>query len=109
MIRCLIAEGADTIYGYPGGAIMPVYDELYKYQDQLHHVLTRHEQGATHSAQGYARISRVFPHVAPRSPSEIYWFNYPCQRFFSSTLEDFNIHSFVEASSSFFPRVVDFS
>ena len=48
VIRCLIAEGADTIYGYPGGAIMPVYDELFKYQDQIHHVLTRHEQGATH-------------------------------------------------------------
>ncbi len=57
VIRCLLAEGVDTLYGYPGGAIMPVYDELYKYQDQLHHVLTRHEQGATHAAQGYARIS----------------------------------------------------
>ena len=57
VIKCLLAEGVDTLYGYPGGAIMPVYDELYKYQDQLHHVLTRHEQGATHSAQGYARIS----------------------------------------------------
>ena len=57
VIKCLLAEGVDTLYGYPGGAIMPVYDELYKYQDQLHHVLTRPEQGATHSAQGYARIS----------------------------------------------------
>ena len=53
----MLAEGVDTLYVYPGGAIMPVYDELYKYQDQLYHVLTRHEQGATHSAQGYARIS----------------------------------------------------
>ena len=57
IVRSLIEEGADIIYGYPGGAIMPVYDELYKYQDKIHHVLTRHEQGATHSAQGYARIS----------------------------------------------------
>ncbi|MFD2916429.1 biosynthetic-type acetolactate synthase large subunit [Psychroserpens luteus] len=57
IIKCLLAEGVDILYGYPGGAIMPVYDELYKYQDQIHHVLTRHEQGATHSAQGYARIS----------------------------------------------------
>ncbi len=57
VIRCLLAEGVDLIYGYPGGAIMPVYDELYKYRDQLHHVLTRHEQGATHAAQGYARTS----------------------------------------------------
>ncbi|QRM89202.1 biosynthetic-type acetolactate synthase large subunit [Lacinutrix sp. WUR7] len=57
IIKCLLAEGVDILYGYPGGAIMPVYDELYKYQDQIHHVLTRHEQGATHAAQGYARIS----------------------------------------------------
>ena len=57
VIRCLLAEGVDLLYGYPGGAIMPVYDELYKFQDQIHHVLTRHEQGATHAAQGYARAS----------------------------------------------------
>ncbi len=57
VIRCLLAEGVDLVYGYPGGAIMPVYDELYKFRDQLHHVLTRHEQGATHAAQGYARTS----------------------------------------------------
>ncbi len=57
VIRCLIEEGIDIIYGYPGGAIMPIYDELFKYQDKIHHVLTRHEQGATHAAQGYARIS----------------------------------------------------
>lgn len=57
IIRCLIAEGVDILYGYPGGAIMPVYDELFKYQDKIHHVLTRHEQAAAHAAQGYARIS----------------------------------------------------
>ena len=57
VIKCLLAEGVDLIYGYPGGAIMPVYDELFKYQDQLQHVLTRHEQGATHAAQGFARVS----------------------------------------------------
>ena len=57
VIRCLLEEGVEVLYGYPGGAIMPVYDELYKYQDKIHHVLTRHEQGATHAAQGYARIS----------------------------------------------------
>ncbi|TCI90637.1 biosynthetic-type acetolactate synthase large subunit [Tenacibaculum sp. M341] len=57
VIHCLLAEGVDLLYGYPGGAIMPVYDELYKYQDKLHHVLTRHEQGATHAAQGYARAT----------------------------------------------------
>jgi acetolactate synthase-1/2/3 large subunit len=57
VIRCLLAEGANLVYGYPGGAIMPIYDELYKFQDELHHVLTRHEQGATHAAQGFARTS----------------------------------------------------
>jgi len=56
-MHCLIEEGVDLIYGYPGGAIMPFYDELYNFQDKLQHVLTRHEQGATHAAQGYARSS----------------------------------------------------
>ena len=69
IVRSLIAEGVDIIYGYPGGAIMPVYDELFKYQDQIHHVLTRHEQGATHSAQGFARISgRVGVAMATSGP-----------------------------------------
>ena len=57
VVRCLLAEGADLVYGYPGGAIMPIYDELFKFQNKLHHVLTRHEQGATHAAQGFARTS----------------------------------------------------
>jgi acetolactate synthase I/II/III large subunit len=57
VIRCLLAEGVDLVYGYPGGAIMPVYDELYKFRDELHHVLVRHEQGATHAAQGFARAT----------------------------------------------------
>jgi|TARA_B100000767_G_scaffold75199_1_gene71792 acetolactate synthase-1/2/3 large subunit len=57
VIRCLLEEGVDLIYGYPGGAIMPIYDELYKFQDKLNHILTRHEQGATHAAQGYSRVS----------------------------------------------------
>ena len=57
IVRCLLAEGVDLLFGYPGGAIMPVYDELYKFQDKLTHILTRHEQGATHAAQGYARVS----------------------------------------------------
>ena len=57
VIKSLIEEGVDLIYGYPGGAIMPVYDELFKYQEEINHVLTRHEQGATHAAQGYARVS----------------------------------------------------
>lgn len=57
VVRCLVAEGANLIYGYPGGAIMPVYDELYKFQEYIHHVLVRHEQGAVHAAQGFARVS----------------------------------------------------
>jgi acetolactate synthase-1/2/3 large subunit len=57
VIKCLLAEGVKTLFGYPGGAIMPVYDQLYQYQDKIHHVLVRHEQAATHAAQGYARIS----------------------------------------------------
>jgi len=57
LIRSLIKEGVDTIFGYPGGAIMPVYDCLYDHKHELNHVLVRHEQGATHAAQGYARVS----------------------------------------------------
>jgi len=57
VIKCLLEEGADLAYGYPGGAIMPVYDEIYKYQDKFQHVLTRHEQGAAHAAQGFARVT----------------------------------------------------
>lgn len=57
IIHCLLEEGVDILFGYPGGAIMPFYDELYKFQKELHHVLTRHEQGAAHAAQGYARVN----------------------------------------------------
>jgi len=57
VIRSLIEEGTEIIFGYPGGAIMPVYDALYDYRNILHHILTRHEQGAVHAAQGYARAT----------------------------------------------------
>ncbi len=57
LLRSLINEGVDTIFGYPGGAIMPVFDSLYDLKNELNHVLVRHEQGATHAAQGYARVS----------------------------------------------------
>lgn len=56
-MRSLLHEGVTNLFGYPGGAIMPVYDALYDYRDRLHHVLVRHEQGAIHAAQGYARVS----------------------------------------------------
>ncbi|MDG1690397.1 MAG: biosynthetic-type acetolactate synthase large subunit [Flavobacteriales bacterium] len=57
IIKCLLEENVDLIYGYPGGAIMPFYDSLYNFQDKINHVLVRHEQGATHAAQGYSRSS----------------------------------------------------
>ncbi len=57
LLRCLVAEGVDVMFGYPGGAIMPVYDALYDYADKLTHILVRHEQGAIHAAQGFARVS----------------------------------------------------
>ncbi|OJX90216.1 MAG: acetolactate synthase, large subunit, biosynthetic type [Paludibacter sp. 47-17] len=57
LIESMLKEGVDTIFGYPGGAIMPAFDALYDYDKQLNHILTRHEQGAAHAAQGYARVS----------------------------------------------------
>lgn len=57
LLRAIEAEGADTVFGYPGGAIIPVFDRLYDHKDTLRHILVRHEQGATHAAQGYARVS----------------------------------------------------
>ena len=57
VLDAMISEGVDTIFGYPGGAIMPIYDALYDYNDRLKHILVRHEQGAIHAAQGYARSS----------------------------------------------------
>lgn len=57
VLEAFIAEGVDTIFGYPGGAIMPIYDALYDYNDKLKHILVRHEQGGIHAAQGYARAS----------------------------------------------------
>lgn len=57
LMECLLAESVDTIFGYPGGAIMPVYDALYDYMDRINHILVRHEQGASHAAEGYARSS----------------------------------------------------
>ena len=57
VMKALIAEGVETIFGYPGGAIMPIYDALYDYRDHLEHILVRHEQGGIHAGQGYARTS----------------------------------------------------
>lgn len=58
ILKCLIAESVDTIFGYPGGAIMPVYDALFHYTDRINHILPRHEQGAIHAAEGFSRVTR---------------------------------------------------
>jgi len=57
LLKCLIEEGVDTVFGYPGGAIMPVYDKLLDYEDRIRHILTRHEQGAAHAAQAYSMVT----------------------------------------------------
>jgi len=69
MMRSLVNEGVDVLFGYPGGAIMPTYDALYDHRDELNHILVRHEQGAVHAAQGYARVSgRVGCVIATSGP-----------------------------------------
>ncbi|MCI9579226.1 MAG: acetolactate synthase large subunit, partial [Oscillibacter sp.] len=55
IMECLLEQEVDTVFGYPGGTILNIYDELYRYKDKIHHVLTAHEQGAAHAADGYAR------------------------------------------------------
>lgn len=57
IVECLLEQGVDTVFGYPGGCILNVYDELYRYQDRIRHILTSHEQGAAHAADGYARAT----------------------------------------------------
>ena len=57
VIECLKEQGVDTVFGYPGGAILNIYDELYKHSSEIHHILTSHEQGASHAADGYARAT----------------------------------------------------
>ncbi len=57
LIECLVEQGVDTVFGYPGGSVLNIYDELYKNSDRIHHILTAHEQGASHAADGYARAS----------------------------------------------------
>ena len=57
IIECLLEQGVDTVFGYPGGAVLNIYDALYKYQDKINHILTSHEQNACHAADGYARTT----------------------------------------------------
>ena len=77
LIECLIREGVNIIFGYPGGSVLDIYDELPQYGEQLRHVLVRHEQAAVHAADGYARatgkvtaiIDGTWPHPAPEPPT----------------------------------------
>ena len=57
LLECLLEQGVDTVFGYPGGSVLNIYDALYKYSDKITHILTAHEQGACHAADGYARSS----------------------------------------------------
>ena len=66
VLETLKEQGVDTIFGYPGGTILNIFDELYKYGDTFHHILTAHEQGAAHAADGYARASGKLCDLRPR-------------------------------------------
>ena len=57
VIECLKEQGVDTVFGYPGGAVLNIYDSLYRYSDKIHHVITAHEQAACHAADGYSRTT----------------------------------------------------
>ena len=59
IMECLLEQEVDTVFGYPGGTILNLYDELYRYRDRIRHILTAHEQGAAHAADGYARSTGV--------------------------------------------------
>ena len=81
VIECLKEQKVDTVFGYPGGAILNVYDELYKHSDEIHHVLTSHEQGASHAADGYARSTgKVGVCLATSNGG-----NEPCHRYCNGT------------------------
>ena len=68
-MECLLEQGVDTVFGYPGGQVLPIYDALYDYTDCLSHILVRHEQGAAHAAEGYARATgRVGVVIATSGP-----------------------------------------
>ena len=65
VIECLKEQGVDTVFGYPGGTILNVYDALYKHGSEINHILTSHEQGAAHAADGYAPCERASPGLLP--------------------------------------------
>ena len=68
LVETLIEQGCDTVFGYPGGQILHVYDSLYTHREQIHHVLTAHEQGAAHAADGYSRTTGKVGVVISSSP-----------------------------------------
>ena len=81
LIRTLIEQGCDTVFGYPGGQILNVYDSLYKYQNEIRHMLTAHEQGAAHAADGYARATgKVGVRRRTSIPSRLSRFAATCRR-----------------------------
>ena len=74
IVETLIEQGTDTVFGYPGGQVLNIYDELYKNSDRLRHVLTAHEQGAAHAADGYSRATgRVGVVIATSGPAPRIW------------------------------------
>lgn len=78
VIECLKEQGVDTVFGYPGGAILNIYDALYQHQNEITHILTSHEQGASHAADGYARATgKVGVCLATSGP----WCNQPGNRY----------------------------
>ena len=77
VVKALIDQGVDTVFGYPGGVVLPIYDEIFK-QQKIRHILVRHEQGATHAAEGYARSTGkpgVVLNFANSSNKRCYWNN----------------------------------
>ena len=75
LMECLLEQGVDTVFGYPGGTILNIYDELelHGYKEKIHHILTAHEQGASHAADGYARSTGKVASMSLSVPSSIIW------------------------------------
>ena len=74
LVECLKEQGVDTIFGYPGGSVLNIYDELYRHQEEIRHILTSHEQGASHAADGYARSTGKVAYVwQPAAQGQQIW------------------------------------
>ena len=92
LVQCLREQGVDTVFGYPGGCILNVYDALYKHSDEITHILTSHEQGASHAADGYARATgKVGVCMATSGPGATnlfhFWEEIPSRRSISLVLQ----------------------